>query len=940
MGGNVAYVELFGASSKATLGLYAGIQPQELDVVVRTALRHYDGVCTGFQVTQETPRSSRKKRHSRSIPRLVPLSVACKAPELLIGHVCALFAPFASSQTAWKAENEAITSRNDVESLQKLLQALESEEKLSGFEFAMLQHLCEQQNAQVLAVMNGTLSVDKKKEFLLQMLHPKDGEELQMPRNQVHQQKEKKTLYGELVAKKVAVIGTKAIRPQVQKQILALADEIRQNWKTDATKNKFIDTIELLTIVEKLLDQHMLSEEHGTHLLELIVGENKMLWSALQSYRKDGGSLLGLKAMAKRLAAAENEPSRPITSKKSKGKGPRKGTRQGNFLVRKRVRNAPAVAATTSAAVAAVTSLHAQHLLTSLELDIIKALIEQEDSQVLHTLRAFKQSDYRNVGALRDALVSIVEDFTMEFGDEEKAAAAFACGMGDAVREDSQWKDSDDDSGLLEWQRHLSFLLGQWQCQQELTPADASALRKLVFQRHNLLESAYEAYAADGDASELLDTLQRVAKLQRQIEQCQTGQNGLNGVPASDVSLEDVVREMQLRGVLQSGDAAGLLVLFHGENEALKAANEAFQADGDVHELEETLLLVVKHAHFGREMEEGEPVDEGQAVCRLLADLGRSERLELWQIQLLISLLKSHDPRLLAAVDVYHEDQETNELVETLAILVELAAWERHRRAMVHDWIPPLARSGKLSRVGAARLVEMVNVRDDRVIAALVVFLSDNNKEEFVDTLARIASLETMKLLDAEAAEKKEGYLLLALLKELKEKGTMSATERKQFKELMCSVEPQMVTALDLSAVTHDATDLVDIARRVLVKVQDHGDIGEKRELEEDESFSEAPVSSLVAEQGTIEEESFDDDDAKEDVLDAQVPVESHEDTFAGAEAQVKCESNELTEQQETEKTEQEEKNIEEINARIVDEDQEHPNGYAEQEDEEDDTTK
>ncbi|CAH0520187.1 unnamed protein product [Peronospora belbahrii] len=876
MGGNVAYVELFGASSKATLGLYAGIQPQELDVVVRTALRHYDGVCTGFQVTQETPRSSRKKRHSRSIPRLVPLSVAYSL----------------------KAENEAITSRNDVESLQKLLQALESEEKLSGFGWT------------------------KKKEFLLQMLHPKDGEELQMPRNQVHQQKEKKTLYGELVAKKVAVIGTKAIRPQVQKQILALADEIRQNWKTDATKNKFIDTIELLTIVEKLLDQHMLSEEHGTHLLELIVGENKMLWSALQSYRKDGGSLLGLKAMAKRLAAAENEPSRPITSKKSKGKGPRKGTETGQLFV------------------AAVTSLHAQHLLTSLELDIIKALIEQEDSQVLHTLRAFKQSDYRNVGALRDALVSIVEDFTMEFGDEEKAAAAFACGMGDAVREDSQWKDSDDDSGLLEWQRHLSFLLGQWQCQQELTPADASALRKLVFQRHNLLESAYEAYAADGDASELLDTLQRVAKLQRQIEQCQTGQNGLNGVPASDISLEDVVREMQLRGVLQSGDAAGLLVLFHGENEALKAANEAFQADEDVHELEETLLLVVKHAHFGREMEEEEPVDEGQAVCRLLADLGRSERLELWQIQLLISLLKSHDPRLLAAVDVYHEDQETNELVETLAILVELAAWERHRRAMVHDWIPPLARSGKLSRVGAARLVEMVNVRDDRVIAALVVFLSDNNKEEFVDTLARIASLETMKLLDAEASEKKEGYLLLALLKELKEKGTMSATERKQFKELMCSVEPQMVTALDLSAVTHDATDLVDIARRVLVKVQDHGDIGEKRELEEDESFLEAPVSSLVAERGTIEEESFDDDDAKEDVLDAQVPVESHEDTFAGAEAQVKCESNELTEQQETEKTEQEEKNIEEINACIVDEDQEHPNGYAEQEDEEDDTTK
>ncbi|RMX62017.1 hypothetical protein DD238_007846 [Peronospora effusa] len=868
MGSDVTYVELSDASSKATIGLYAGMEPQELELLVRAALQHPNDVCRGFQVTYEPSSSFRsnryKKRPSSVMPRLVPLSVACQVPQLLVGHVTVLFMPSATSQKGNLLNTET-------EQVQQMVQSFETDHKS-----ALLRHFHDEPMLQ-----DHESSTSKKPQF----------NDLETT---------KKVLYMELMAKKVVSIGMKSSSLQVQIQILALADDIRQQFcKSQVMKyHQFIETMKLLAIIEKLLDKHMLSEKHGANLLELIVNEDKVLWKTLQSYSvDDGDNMVDLNTIAKRLSVVGCEPVKPISSKKNKGKSLRKGIKQGNWLVKKRGRNAFG-----TSEMDLVTSLHAQHLLTSLELDILKALIEQEDYQVLQILRVFKQSDYGDVKILRNALVSIVEEITMELGDEEKAAAAFARGMDDAVREVNQLEDSDDNSGSFEWQRHLSFLLGQWQTQQQLTSADVTALLQMVNQRHNLLESAYEVFAGDGDENELLDTLQRVAKLQRQIEQCQGEQIGLDGAPASGLNLEDVVRAMQQRGVLQSGDAAGLLVLFHGKNEALQAANEAFHADGDVHELEDTLLLVVKHARFGREKEEDEPVDEMQAILQLLADFGTSKRLDLWQIQLLISLLKSHDPRLLAAIDVYREDQDTTELADTLEILVELAAWERHCRAMVVDWIPALTRCGKLPRDRAERLVQMVKARDDRVVAALVVFLSDNNKEEFVDTLVRIASL-LMKLTDAETDEMKEGQLVLASLNELEENGAISVEKPEE--ELVRRVEPRMLAEKDVLAATNDAVNVADPAHRDLAKVNDQvkdGIVGEKWEFEEVNLSSKAAVSSIDAELAANKQESGEtlDGDTKDDESDAQVLEESHVDIPAGAEVQEERRPNELEEQHET----------------------------------------
>ncbi|KAL3658999.1 hypothetical protein V7S43_015884 [Phytophthora oleae] len=892
MAGEVAYVQLSGASARATLGLYAGMEPQELQLLVRAALNHHGGACAGFQVSSDGVRSGRKKRAPSSVQRIVPLSVACKAPELLTGRVSALFAPSNAPQSAVERSNQISEASSDVQRLSRLLQALESEQKLSSFEAAVLRDLCDQQRARVLSVLARDTSVNEKKAFLLRMLTPEGSKmELQTSKKREKNDQEEDKLHAELVAKRVAAIGRRVFSPQVQTQVLALEDKMRNHWTAGGSDTRFSHTMDLLSMVERMLDKHVLLEEHGAHLVELVLGGNQVLWSALLSYQ-ESGTLSDLETTAKRLAALGVDPPKPISTKKSKGKSPKRLGK--GSPAKKRVRN---VAAAIPSAVSVVRSLRAQHMLTSLELDIIQALVAQDDTQVLQILRDFEQSDHRDVGALRDSLVSIVEEITMELGDEEKAAAAFARGMDDAVREGSEFEDSDDDSDSLGWQKHLSFLLGQWQAHHQLTPTSATTLRKMVAQRHNLLESAYEVFSGDGDASELLDTLQRVAKLQRQIEQSQAGQNVLNGEAASEMSLEDIVRQMQRRGTIQAGDAAGLLVLFHGGNEALQAANEAFQADGDIHELEETLLLVVKHARFGNEAE-GETVDEIQAVSRLLAEFGRNGRLELWQIQLLMLLLKSHDPRLLAAVDVYSDDKNPEELLDTLEILVELAAWERHRRAMVHDWIAPLARSGKLPSGGAERLVQLVKARDDRVVAALVVFLSDNNKEEFVDTLARIACLEAMKLKNVQS-DSNEGHLVLALLTELEEKGIMSGEEREQVEELVCSGEPRMLAAMDVLATTHDTADFADTARRILDKMKEQAmEDAEVKENEDtkpsegsDDATNAAESESQLPEKG--DEESGEVEEVakepqhpseSEEANEVEIKAEQQQDTVDGAE--------------------------------------------------------
>ncbi|RLN51989.1 hypothetical protein BBJ28_00012980 [Nothophytophthora sp. Chile5] len=905
MTADVAYVQLYASdasrpSAHVTVGLYPGMTASELELVVKAALKRSSGSCAGFLVASEapeTPRSTRSGRKKKSAPRtgggtsrIVPLSLACLAPELLRGRVSVLMTPSTMSEateTPVQPLNGVTTARGHVEAtgrgsttassrsgvefagrgsannginsngsadIRRLLEAIRTEQELSRFQSETLAGLYEQ--------YQGPGSTDDASASQWEQMTPprRSGPvSSQMPREQ-----DEDKLHAEILGKTVARIGRRVFSPLVQAQVLTLATQCRSRLTKSSAQPlsgvRYSNLMELLAVVEGMLDKHALPEEHCVHLLELILDENRILFSALHSYKTDRGSLAELETTAKRLAALGCEPLKAIASN-GKKKNPKKVVKQkpvkadsSGSPARKRFHS---VADAAPSAVAVVRSLHHQQMLTTLELDILQALVAQNDSQVLQVLREFEQGDNSDVAALRDALVAIVEEITMELGDEEKAAAAFALGVSDAVQDGEQEEDSDDEEDDLAWQRHVRYLIGQWRAQGVLAPADAMTLRRMVTQRHNLLESAYEVFAGDGDASELLDTLQRVAKLQRQVEQTHAARGFPSEADSStqQLRLEDVVREMQRRDLLQAGDAAGLLVLFHGGNEALQAANEAFQADGDVRELEETLLLVVKHARFGGgDSERDEEVDEVTAIARLLVELATSGRLEKWQIELLLVLAKMQDPRLLAATDVYNDDENADELVETLEILAELAAWERHRGAMVREWIAPLARSGKLPRGGAERLVQLVTVRDDRVVAALVVFLSDGSGEEFVDTLTRIACLEAAKQGKVASPvsshgggrqdEAQEGHVLLTLLGELEDSDMLCGEERELMEALVCSGDPRALAAVDVLAATHDAADFADTTRRILA-------MSRRTEVEESGDAEAEPVAAASSPKAT-----------------------------------------------------------------------------------------
>ncbi|CAI5723890.1 unnamed protein product [Hyaloperonospora brassicae] len=731
---DVTYVALHCASPPATIALYAGIPTRELQLLVSAALDRDGSACTGFRLAPA-------RRHVRS--RLVPLSVACRAPSRLVGPVSALFAPSpAGSQAGGDALNETWL------------------------------HL-------TLTPPRDKRGVDQLDETWLQA-----------------------TPHG--YKSDVDHMGTHGAGRRKWRD--------RPLWSTNTAP---VDA--LRAALDPVRNQHEELDERCVDVADRVPGakfDRKSSRRRTCSSEEVAAITAGAR-VATLPTGPRNKPSRRHSA----------ATRPLERAFRVPSSTNDGAARSQSSFQSTVRALHALQLLTNLELDIVEALLEQDDLQVLHVLRVFEQSDVRDVTALRDALVSIVEDITMELGDDEKVAAAFARGLDDAVREEDQWADSEDnDCEPFGWQRHLCFLLRQWQVERQLTLADVATLQVMVNQRHNLMESAYEVFAGDGDASELLDTLQRVAKLQRLIEQSQAGQNVVSGAPASALSLEDVVQAMQRRGAVKSGDAAGLLVLFHGGNEALRAANEAFQVDGDVHELEDTLLLVVKHARFGCEEDKTSSAAEIQAACRLLADLGRNGLLDLWQIQLLMSLLKCRDPRFLAAIDVYHEDQDKSELVDTLGVLIELVAWERHRRALVHDWIRPLARSGQLPHDGAERLVQMVKARDGRVVAALMLLLSDNNKEEFVDTLAQLASLASMELGDSAEGKIGEEYVEPGRTGEMgdRKSGPTFDGVCEQDEELTRSGgEPQLLDVIDVVVATDDVEKCANIERQVLVEAID-----------------------------------------------------------------------------------------------------------------------
>uniref|UniRef100_K3X9J1 Uncharacterized protein n=1 Tax=Globisporangium ultimum (strain ATCC 200006 / CBS 805.95 / DAOM BR144) TaxID=431595 RepID=K3X9J1_GLOUD len=941
------------SNARAQVAVYAGMAPEELAAVIHRVLRlPRDAECTGFLVVenahqqhdQQQRRFSKKKRNSHAgrndhqhSQRIVPLSLACIAPELLStqGDVTAMvvYADVAddtksandkkhnglvelSLQEKTK-KNDVVNEADAVERIGRFIVAVCEDKTLSKFEAAVLAELCEQQQSEVLKVMRSNRSVAQKKQYLLDFVHATGHPDAVVTSSATHsfqngfvskavrhsspQRLSSKTAAAthqesavsaqlEVVYAKLVSIARTVFSPQVQNEILDTASSFREKpsqFSPHLTEASCVQKTELLNIIEKLLNKHALPEEQSAYLIQLVLKENRLLLSALQSYKSDY-NLNDLEKTIKQIAALGSVPPSANGHSATKATSLKKRTSPRKT---KTTPKAPiALKGFVPRPIDILHSLHQKQMITSLEYDILGALVKQHDPQVLAAIDEYHRT--RDQKTMRDTLVYIVEEITMELGDEEKAH--FVRGM--SIDGGSL------DVSVANWQEHLNRLVQHWASQMVLTPDQVAVLEKLIEDRHNLLQSAYEVYASDEDENELLDTLQRIAKLQLQAEEgaalqmfsqvvndhCDVLRENEKALVKqlfvrkselvraawevfeveknvhdlgdtllriarftsrndSKLRLVEVVGEMMRRQLIRSHEADGLIRLYEEKNEAMLAANEAFASDGDVKELVETLLLVVKHANFGEaptcsprhafhrtrapslslsfSANNYEPGTEEFLAARLIEVLGIKGRLTEWQTELLLALLTQNDDRLLAAIDVYNEDQNARELVDTLWRLCDLLVWEENKRSIIQEWILPLEKQGRVKPPGS--LAKLIQARDDRVMAAFIVYLENSNGQEFADTLERIARIEaktkhigitsvssTTQDADSEFNVDAADKILLSLVKN----GIVSADEQQAVQHLYKAHDAQVLAAFDVYCATEDSEDFVDTLKRVLAR--------------------------------------------------------------------------------------------------------------------------
>ncbi|TMW61787.1 hypothetical protein Poli38472_010850 [Pythium oligandrum] len=930
-----------------TIALYAGMTAKELQAVVRAALGLPAGTtCSGFIVSPQGDATGKKKQPQLrpSAPtaelsssrqggvlreRVVPLTVACVSPEVLTatgGSVKVLLsstgstarkprapvvAPIPPTRGSHAAASVSTSQdKETIERLQRLINALREDDKsISSFEAAVLAEICEQRAHEVLTTVRGHQSVATKKQYLLSLVRspepadatPALAPPLPMTVRSNGEATSEASAQIDLICKKVVSIAHTVFSPHVQSDLMTEASLYREKYRkihahnarnrstngassTVAAPVNVSSIMELLGVVERLLNKHALQEEQSVKLIRLILAENRLLVSALQSYKLDF-NLNELEHTIKRMAALGGSASAPTVgdipteAKKtsrpsSRHSSPRKTKRKDRkgFIVRPHD---------------ILHTLYQKQMITTLELDLLRALVTQNDSQVLAAVDEYEQT--RRLGSLRDHLVNIVGEITQELGDDERYAAL----MRSSMEEDP---DQALAAALNNWQENLIQFVQRWFSERKLTLEHVQVLRALIEENHNLLQSSYEVFVTDEDENELLDTLSRIAKLQLQaqegtrllaftqvveehcdvlrghektlVKQLFARKNELVRAAwevfevernvedfgdtllriarfttrqDSKVRIVEVVGEMMRRQLIRSHEADGLLRLFEEKNDAMVAAKEAFESDGDVTELVETLLLIVKHANFGEppicsprnavpKTPPSSPVipdrvEEEQAVAtRLIEILCSSGRLAQWQADLLLALLVRGDERVLAVMDVYNDDRDARELVDTLWRLCDLTAWEQNRGRIVSEWIEPLEVSGQVPK---GVLQKLVNARDDRLVAAFVVFLGDGNGAEFSDTLAhlgRIVAKQPLRLRKASNVEQATEPLVdeqvTQVLDTLVFEGALSADVREQVSARINAKDAAALAALDVYAETQDVQDLADTLQRILTRRQ------------------------------------------------------------------------------------------------------------------------
>ena len=311
--------------------------------------------------------------------------------------------------------------------------------------------------------------------------------------------------------------------------------------------------------------------------------------------------------------------------------------------------------------------------------------------------------------------------------------------------------------------------------------------------------AAWDVFVYDQNEAELVDTLSRIVSHEFEIEEeeeeetneaiqaqqlpassparnpahkrnySQVEQEEPNGDTTYHEVMEQVIDLMLVEQVIDDDGADVLRTLVLEGHTIVAAAYDAFSHDEDIDELMDTLTTVIE---YGKEKHDGENVVELLHFVEHSVSKGRLTPAEGADAAWLIEL---RDPRIMAAYDLYYEEQDVDDLIETIRMTVHVEREpgiiydgandedederrrygeekggesdgkdddeeeeEEYARAVenARQVVRACHERGELNEEDAVALMEAPD--DPRLLAAVDNFATDGEWDELCDTLRRL----------------------------------------------------------------------------------------------------------------------------------------------------------------------------------------------------------
>jgi hypothetical protein len=387
-------------------------------------------------------------------------------------------------------------------------------------------------------------------------------------------------------------------------------------------------------------------------------------------------------------------------------------------------------------------------------------------------------------------------------------------------------------TSLLWGQRQVVQAIRMLRKGRGITPAQELELIRRLFERDEIVFAALEAYIEDKDKEELVDTLLRIARLSSVAPHSSVAARPAAPTPMAD-ELFRVIQSMKDAGAVDLSEQRLLQSLASDENEYVMAAFEVYENDRDEDELRDTLLRVVRIYTTGPTS--SAPTTEETAPSAGNGSYPSRELLEFVQVLRKEQMLTADDARLvrkliahrnnllLAAMEAYQADGDSEELRDTLFRIIKFQQQSEGSSSGSDKFDHVLAsmiKAGYLSDAQATRLQDLYRGKHEMVVAAWEVFRLEESLEDLMDTLIRVLRLDEEENengvadagLPADARD-----TILEVVSKMVQGGQLTADGGERLASLVEEGNPVMQAAFEAFEADHDIDELLDTLQLVAV---------------------------------------------------------------------------------------------------------------------------